>query len=247
MYPLHDNHIRLGELANHWSRDMPQHPAEDEIRTLLVTAYWRGELQIRTADDLNLFKRSELIKIIEDHERPKGDAAKILIGAAEDELPPKLTNDTDGSISIDLRPRLILPENHPRPASVVERAVETMSNVNWEDYPKTLQAGLACCMVSKDDFAEFCDARGYDRPNFWFKRTANSTQISSARARSDARKWLREQTRRPKKGKKDDYFNKAKVKFPGLSRRSFDDLWAELVPPDWGKPGAPKKGPRRND
>ncbi len=28
MYPLRDNHIYLGDLATHWSRDMPQHPAE---------------------------------------------------------------------------------------------------------------------------------------------------------------------------------------------------------------------------
>lgn len=247
MYPLRDDHIPLGDLASHWCRDLPQHPTENEIRTLLVKAYWRGELQIRTRADLKLLKRSDVIKIIEDNERPKGDAADILIGISEDELPPKQTDDTNGSISIDLRPRLILSEHHPWPANVIDRAVETMSKVNWEDYPPAIQAGTACCMVSKEDFAEFCDASSYDRPRFWFKQTANPTQISSALIKINTRKWLREQTRHPKKGKKDDYFNKASVKFPGLSRKSFDGLWAKSVSTDWRNPGAPKKGPRRND
>ena len=247
MYPLRDDHIRLGELANYWCRDMPQRQVEEEVLSLLVKAYWRGELQIRGANDLKPFKRTELIKIIEDHERPKGDEAKILIGASEDELPPKQIDNTDGSFSIDLRPRLILPKKHPWPASVVAGAFETMSNVNWEDYASSMRAGLVCCMVGKDDFAEFCDAQGYDRPKFWFKRTANPSQISSAGARAKARKWLGEQSRHPKKGKKDDYFNDAIARYPTLSRRSFDDLWTHIVPPDWHKPGAPKKGPRRND
>lgn len=53
--------------------------------------------------------------------------------------------------------------------------------------------------------------------------------------------FLRAEIRKPKNGKKSDYWDEARKQIPGLSRNAFDQVWAEIVPASWQKAG------RRND
>jgi hypothetical protein len=247
MYPLHDDHINLGDITKYWSRDLTQRPPEEELLALLIKAYWKGELQIRKLNDLKPLEAIDFIKIIESQERQRKNDADILIGTSTDELPLEQIAHTDGSASIDLRPRLILPEDQSWSDKIVNRAIKTLSQVDWKDYPTAVRSGIFLCMIAKDDFAEFCDTRNFDRPKFWFKQMANPAQKSSSLARVKVRKWLKEQARKPKNKSKKAYFEEADALFEGLSKRSFDLAWSEVVPESWRKSGAPRKGARRND
>ncbi|RKQ64141.1 hypothetical protein [Oceanibaculum indicum] len=53
--------------------------------------------------------------------------------------------------------------------------------------------------------------------------------------------FLRAEIRKPKNGKKSDYWDEARKQIPSLSRNAFDQVWAEIVPASWQKAG------RRND
>lgn len=241
MYPLRDENLKLKDLVIHWSRDLPQHPSTNELLSNLVQAFWRGELTLQS-----FFPGNEpmlpvrMLEVIDAHERRSGPDANILVGATENDLPPEFTEEDDGAVIVDRRPRLLLPTQMPRPKAVVDSAVEVMSNVKWDNYPDDLKPQIMSFLASKEDFARYCDCAGYERPAFWFNRSASPAQVSSNRARTEALKWFLEMINEPKQGPKGWYFKKAKKKFPGLSSRSFDEIWRDHAPADWRKAGKPR-------
>ena len=94
--------------------------------------------------------------------------------------------------------------------------------------------------VSRDDIREFCEHAEMPGPRFWFGR--DSVKIVSV---GRCREWLRKLVASAKNGKpvsKKAIFENARAELgDGLSRRSFDEVWAEVVPNDWKSHGRPKK------
>lgn len=241
MYPLRDERLKLKDLVIHWSRDLPQHPSTDELLTDLVQAFWREELTLQSFVPGNeVFLPVRMLEVIDAHERQMGPDADILVGATEDDLPPEITEEDDGAVIVDHRPKILLPAQKPWPEAVIDQAVQVMSNVEWDSYPDDLKPQIMSFLASKEDFARYCDCLGYERPAFWFNRSASPAQVSSNRARTEARKWFLGMANEPKQGTKSWYLKKAKKKFPGLSSRSFDEIWRECAPDAWRNAGKPR-------
>jgi hypothetical protein len=84
--------------------------------------------------------------------------------------------------------------------------------------------------------------RENDLTSIW-RESARST----IGARTACERWLAEQVSGGvKQFSKAGYWEEARAQFAGLSRRSFDDAWAQTVPPTWASQGRPKKTPHEN-
>ena len=108
-----------------------------------------------------------------------------------------------------------------------------------ECYDKVAWSILDGIELPAEVLAEWCDAHDISKPNFWFG--LERRQQATIKAKMEFRKWLREEVQKGKSGVKNDYWTQAKTLFPKLSRNSFDRIWAETVPADWKKGGAPTK------
>ena len=96
--------------------------------------------------------------------------------------------------------------------------------------------------VSRADLSAWCESTGRPRPRFWFAAAA-----TTAKARSDCRRWLLRNVNAGAKDRpKDRYFEEAARLIPGLSRNAFDEIWRQTVPDVWKRPptrGARSRGP----
>ena len=108
-----------------------------------------------------------------------------------------------------------------------------------ECYDKVAWSILDGVELPAEVLAEWCDAHDISKPNFWFGPARR--QQATIKAKMDFRKWLREEVQKGKSSVKNEYWTQAKTLFPKLSRNSFDRIWAQTVPADWKKGGAPTK------
>jgi hypothetical protein len=251
MYPLSDQGLAVSEVVEHWVRSIPEHPTFQELVTRLLQAYWRGDLRIHPPSNPRPTEPVLLLGILHDYVSKRSDSEdfEIVFYEDENELPEDLVELPDGSMLCDNRTRIRLPHdpNHWSP-DVLAQAFERLQTLEFQAFPRDAMTGFLALSVDRDAFGELCDHRGWPRPSFWFSGSQRGeTRRSLASARTRARKWLRDQTRGSKRQSKEGYWVEASAKFPGLSKRAFDAIWAKEVPPPWRQPGAPKRVRRRTD
>ena len=154
--------------------------------------------------------------------------------------PPNRRSTSNGNMALDLRPKVILAED---PADWTEAdlqaAYEALARCEPRDYSVQVLGFLLPQMVHRDDFAAWCDRQGWPRPSFWFRTKWPSKGVQAGGGvKYDCQRWLREcaatgAARRPKAA----WRAEALQRFPGLSKRAFDRLWARTVPPEWKEAG----------
>lgn len=117
-----------------------------------------------------------------------------------------------------------------------------LSQAAWDDYHELVEPVLCMLEVEQEAFGAFCAAEGFPLPLFWFRA---DRRPPTAKARSDARQWLRKEVAAGgKQHGKLDYWRAAKSLFPRLSQRGFTEIWAETVPVTWREAGTPQKPQR---
>jgi hypothetical protein len=251
MYPLSAEELAVGELVQHWHRSIPEHPPTKELYSVLLQAYWKGELKIHPPSTSKTIERVRVLRVLHSYvcKYSQSQDLEIAFYEREDELPPETVELPDGSVEWDSRTRIRLPHDRKHWLPDMEaRAFEQLEKLEYEQYPLRALTVFRAASVDRDVFGRLCDLRGWPRPSFWFcgQRSAE-TRRSLASARSRARKWLRDQTRSAKRKSKEDYWAEAHESVPGLSRRSFENVWSEVVPPSWRHAGTPKRSLRRGD
>jgi hypothetical protein len=165
MYPLGDRKLNLHDIARHWSRDMRQHPPPDELLHLLLEAVWLGDLRA-VLPGSNDDPRPRLLEGV----RRFPTHAVVIV---EQPGPPRRVSfDPDGSVSVDMRQIAYWPQDPgARTPQIFANACTTLADLKLQDYHEVTQPILVALMVQQNDFAAFCDLRGYPRPEFWFQRT----------------------------------------------------------------------------
>ena len=108
-----------------------------------------------------------------------------------------------------------------------------------ECYDKVAWSILDGVELPAEVLAEWCDAHDISKPSFWFG--LERRQQATMKAKTEFRKWLREEVQKGKSSVKNGYWTQAETLFPNLTRKSFDRIWAQIVPDDWKKGGAPTK------
>jgi hypothetical protein len=251
MYPLSSEELAVGELVEHWRRSIREHPPKEELYTVLLQAYWKGDLQIRPPSTPKTIERVRILRILHSyaHNHSQSEEIEIAFYEHENELPPQSVELPDGSEEWDPRTRIRLPHDPELwTASMQTRAFEQLERLEYEKFPFKPMTAFRASSVNRDEFGHLCDLRGWHRPSFWFSGLRSAeTRRSLASARSRTRKWLRDQIRSAKRKSKEGYWTEAQGNVAGLSRRAFEEIWAEVVPPSWRQAGAPKRSIRRGD
>lgn len=239
MYPLSSPRLSLLDLTRHWQRDLPQQPPVPELETLLLQAFWRGDLMmtlpgIPAAQDLD--PRVRLLNSCRHAPQDTG----LVVADREEDLPPEdPVEQPDGSALVDLRRRLVWSLD-PAQQTPERLAVACMvlSQAEFDDYHELTKSVIGMLMVERDDFGAFCTSQAFPLPLFWFRRDG---RLPTVRSRSDVRQWLKDQAKAGcKQHVKLVYWEMAKALFPRLSERGFNKVWADTVPVDWQQRGAPR-------
>jgi hypothetical protein len=174
MYPLAEESLTLFEIARHWGRDLPQRPPREEVLQTLLDAMWKGELQA-TLGPGDRSTHERLLRILADESHPG-----MLIYDDPMSLPPNSSPTPDGGEVVDIRERIYLPRDTAAwTPEVISNACAALARCELDDYDDSIRTILASLEVTKDDFGMFCDARGYERPAFWFGR-GNAPDSKSA-------------------------------------------------------------------
>jgi hypothetical protein len=163
MFPLTQKFLDLHEIAKHWARDLPQRPSVGEAFQMLLNAFWKGDLW-----ELESGARTEherFLRILADSQPHPG----ILVYNNPENLPRVSRPMPDGGVVVDIRNRIYLPRDHAMwTPEVISNALAVLTECKMEDYSEAFALAINGAAVSKEDFAAFCDARGYPRPAFWF-------------------------------------------------------------------------------
>ena len=165
MYPLVESSLSLDEIARHWRRSMKQRPRWEEVLDLLFKAVWGRDLVLRGSSRRER-PLEQLLRIASIVRTQPG----ILFYENEEDLPPEQTELENGSVTVDLRKRIYLPGDRSTwTSAITSAACESLASCALKDYePDPVGIALRMLEVQREDFAAFCDARGYARPDFWF-------------------------------------------------------------------------------
>ena len=151
MYPLNDTHLCLGDLSNHWVRDLSQAPPVGEVFDILIQAMWQGDLDVRlpNAADGDACVRKRLLdacRISDNHPR------LIFVNEGTD-APSSCIEHPDGSVSVNLARCVIWRANDEANSSRFQDACLVMSAAKFNDYADIIKVTLTLLFVQRDRFA----------------------------------------------------------------------------------------------
>jgi len=235
MYPLVEDVLSLLELARHWARDVPQRPAWEEAFARLAASVWLGELEVVHRPG-QLDTRRRLLEALVRLSREQGVAIFPDARSVPDNVKPQ----PDGTALVDTRTFVILPKDEASwDIAVIDAACAILAKTNPEVFSLSFRTILSMQMVTREAFERYCLARAYPLPPFWF--SPRRRRVSTAKAKLDCAKWLRQLVAAgDKPASKESLWQEAKRAFPRLTKRAFDEAWAGTVPEDWRGAGAPR-------
>lgn len=159
MYPIDKRtDLTIAEISRHWSRDSAR---AGDLSGLMISDWWRGRLYGPLMPDrFDVLKR--LFK--------KGTDSRCLFLVEGEAVPPIEVEQDDGSVLIDLRHRIIVPNGDPETWTEhgCEPAFEALAD-RWStiDPFDLLAPGFLGMKVRREDFGYWTLDRGYPWPKFW--------------------------------------------------------------------------------
>ena len=236
LYLLDADFLRVGEIASRWSRDRSAPGDEDSFCAFLLSEFWDGALEGSCKPNQTLLSRRAALRAL----RSTEPHPAITIHETVQAVPPKITTLANGLIEFEFEAHILLPPDETDwTDGIIEQACAVLSEVDIDSYSGDFRVGFRCQEISRAQLAECCDRNGYPRPNFWFAKVGRADRKVTAAAKTRCRNWLRQQCKNEKRGPKQLYVEEAMRKFEGLSKRAFNDVWDECVPPSWKQEGAP--------
>jgi hypothetical protein len=160
MFPLSDNTLSLSQIADYWSREIRPPASALELLQVLEAAWWRAQIV-----GVTRLSRLELIRYLWRHS-PSLD----LVFVVDDEAgPPEIEQMTDGSVGVDLRPRLTVPSADPGTWDDTRcaTAYEDLAQAQCLITDPTVGPALGGITLDRQEFMNWIEASGYPRPVFW--------------------------------------------------------------------------------
>src|SRR5262245_22167286 len=104
MFPIATSTLSFREISDYWSRDIQPRASSDELLSILVSAWWLGELRGDSGHS-----RLQLLKIM--FTSMCKDHLGIVFIVGDDPGPPRVEL-PDGYLKIDLRPQIRVPSSN---------------------------------------------------------------------------------------------------------------------------------------
>jgi hypothetical protein len=172
IYPLLVENLSLGETARNWANDSTQSTTESDALGFLLDAFWQGDIRLRSSVSGPVFDRKAATAALVSSAPHPG----IVIFESAAALPHQVEKTEDGGIVVDLRIAIVflriaivLPlDSSNWSDAVLGEAWGSLSQCGGDSYSVAFIKGMSVQQVSRDEFALLCDARGIQRPVFWF-------------------------------------------------------------------------------
>jgi len=175
MLPITKTALSLGEIADHWSGELPPPWSWQKVLSALESAWWLGELRGNSGPTRLQRLKSMFISM-----RDRNDLGIVFIvcdcaGPVPVELP-------DGSLHLDRRHEIRVPSNDTEnwDEGACSDAFHALAKTSSkESYPE-LTVGFILTELSYAEFITWCTKRGFFIPAFWKPRDERKTwQIRS--------------------------------------------------------------------
>jgi hypothetical protein len=179
MFPKTELALSFREISDYWSREMRPTASSNELLSILVSAWWLGELP-----SSSVHSRLQLLKMMSKYRDDLG----IVFIVGDDAGPPQVEL-PDGSVEIDVRPQIRVPSSNTEtwdeaacrdPFHALAKATEDFS---IDIYREDFMVFLLSIKVTYEEFNAWLRSRGYSPPTFW-QRTADRHLGSVASQRS---------------------------------------------------------------
>jgi hypothetical protein len=171
MFPISDATLPLSRIADYWSREIWPPASRVELLKQLESAWWRGEIIAQGgASRLGLIR--QLYKSSND-----------FVFIIRDEPDPPLTEHQDGTVDVDLRPRIRVPSTETEAWNDRDCALayeDLAARPLLADLP-TLAPIFAGIYLSHREFIRWLERRPrpYHRPTFWAPLESNEEESRS--------------------------------------------------------------------
>ena len=175
MYPIAEATLSLHDIAEYWSREIRPPASSNELLSILVSAWWSGELR---SDSVH--SRLQLLKIM--FTSKYRDDLGIVFIVGNDAGPPQVDLPDD-----DLRPQIRVPSSNTeswdeaacRDAfyALAEVTKDSSINIYQRFHPINIYREFAVFLpsikVTYEEFDTWLRSRGYSPPTFWHPDTAD--------------------------------------------------------------------------
>jgi len=164
MFPIAKPTLSFQETADYWSREIWPPASSHELLSILVSAWWLGELR---GDSVH--SRLQLLKMMFTSKYRDDLGIMFIVGDDADPPPVDLP---DGSLEIDVRPQIHVPSSNVeswdeagcRDAfQALAEITETSSIKKYRHFGVL----LPFIKLTYEQFNTWCRKRGYPTPKFW--------------------------------------------------------------------------------
>jgi hypothetical protein len=215
MFPISKDKLSIREITDYWSREMQPPASPNELLACFERAWWLGEI----LGDLRLPSRLELLKSLFKLMRNR-DTPELLFVTSDTILPANTVERGDGSLDVDLRPRVLVPSNDPDTwtEASCNGAFQAMAEIPSLEHYAEYSFGFTARKLTVDEFFKWIARRGFDLPKFWKRPDDEATSLQLKLA---SERMIEDEVRRvydtvDKEGKKPP--NIKEVAKPALAR-----------------------------
>jgi hypothetical protein len=168
--------LSFAEISEYWGAEI--NLSKDRVQARLEEAWWLGEI----SGDSSI-TRLELLKSMFKRMR-SCDAPHIVFIAPEDTSPAKTNELDDGSLLIDLRPRVPVPSGNPNMWSEesCRPAFEALADKPSLKYYAGYSPGFMARKLTCDEYFAWIAAREFRYPEFWRRTKHKATSLKVQQA-----------------------------------------------------------------
>jgi hypothetical protein len=208
------------------------------IRRWLNNTYWRGEFEPfarPSSPNYPMTPRREILPVWRDYVHPG-----IRFTPKEIPIEPR----DDGSIVVDLRSSIVLPEETDKwTGHQCEAACKSIAQVDLSNVSLNCSAGLMCQFVGAYELFAICEKCGATPPPFWRRFAPNRNVDIHKLARFVS--WFHCKITAHERLTKEQLRAEA-IKAFSISSTAFDKVWREFSPEARKSPGRPPGSKNRN-
>src|SRR5262249_19775301 len=179
MLPIAKAALSFGEIADHWSGELPPPWSWEKVLSALESAWWLGELRGNSGPTRLQRLKSMFISM-----RDRNDLGIVFI--VGDDARPRRIELPDGSLKLDLRHQICVPSSNTEnwDEAACRDAFHALAKTSSkESYPE-LMVGFTLIQLSYEEFNTWRTNRGYFEPKFWRPHAATMVTQPTAAEKS---------------------------------------------------------------
>ena len=157
--------LSLGEIADHWSGELPSPWSWEKVLSALESAWWLGELCGNSGPTRLQRLKSMFISM-----RDRNDLGIVFI--VGDDAGPQPVELPDGSLKLDLRHQIRVPSRNAESwdETACRDAFQALAKTSSkESYPE-LTVGFTLTELGYAEFNTWRERCGFEQPKFWKPR-----------------------------------------------------------------------------